>query len=179
MLGSKKIPINVKNKLCYVNFNDDRTHMNKTSELKMIYYVTPTYPRPEQMPELTRLAHTLMHVPRIHWIVADDQQLCSDTVVSLLRWVEMTHYIFYKITPQFYSWENRKFVVQFNSYLNVLCVLVYLFHLMVEQIEFYYSDILLSVVLEKVSRPFSLFRHLIAEQKMSNPANLRVLFSQY
>lgn len=88
MLVSK---VNVKNKLCYVNFNDERTNVNKTSELKMIYYVTPTYPRPEQMPELTRLAHTLMHVPRIHWIVADDQPHCSDTVLKLLRWVNMTH----------------------------------------------------------------------------------------
>ncbi|XP_026730723.1 galactosylgalactosylxylosylprotein 3-beta-glucuronosyltransferase S-like [Trichoplusia ni] len=82
MLVSK---VNVKNKLCYVNFNDERSNVNKTSELKMIYYVTPTYPRPEQMPELTRLAHTLMHVPRIHWIVADDQPHCSDTVLKLLR----------------------------------------------------------------------------------------------
>lgn len=60
--------------------------INKT-DLKMIYFVTPTYPRPEQIPELTRLAHTMMHVPRIHWIVADDQPLCSAQVLNILRLV--------------------------------------------------------------------------------------------
>ncbi|XP_028166807.1 galactosylgalactosylxylosylprotein 3-beta-glucuronosyltransferase S [Ostrinia furnacalis] len=79
----KTIP--VKNKLCSVNFNDTRPHMAVKSDLKVIYYVTPTYPRPEQIPELTRLSHTLMHVPRIHWIIADDQPLCSEPVLSVLK----------------------------------------------------------------------------------------------
>ncbi|XP_061719928.1 galactosylgalactosylxylosylprotein 3-beta-glucuronosyltransferase S-like [Cydia pomonella] len=80
------VPIPVKNKVCHVNFDDERIQLvsNKT-DLKMIYFVTPTYPRPEQVPELTRLAHTLMHVPRIHWIVADDQPLCSEQVANILR----------------------------------------------------------------------------------------------
>ncbi|XP_049871192.1 galactosylgalactosylxylosylprotein 3-beta-glucuronosyltransferase S-like [Pectinophora gossypiella] len=51
----------------------------------MIYFVTPTYPRPEQTPELIRQAHTLMHVPRIHWIVADDKYKCSRHVLGILR----------------------------------------------------------------------------------------------
>uniref|UniRef100_A0A182SKX6 galactosylgalactosylxylosylprotein 3-beta-glucuronosyltransferase n=1 Tax=Anopheles maculatus TaxID=74869 RepID=A0A182SKX6_9DIPT len=38
----------------------------------MIYFVTPTYPRREQIAEIIRLGQTLMHVPRLHWIVADD-----------------------------------------------------------------------------------------------------------
>ncbi|KAJ0183687.1 hypothetical protein K1T71_000110 [Dendrolimus kikuchii] len=82
---SKTAQLNVKNKLCYVNYNDERHHMNNKTDLKMIYYVTPTYPRPEQVPELTRLGHTLMHVPRIHWIIADDQPICSDQVLIILR----------------------------------------------------------------------------------------------
>ncbi|KAH9636487.1 hypothetical protein HF086_002187 [Spodoptera exigua] len=81
----KEIPLNVKNKICGVNLKDQRSYVNKTTDLNMIYFVTPTYPRPEQAPELTRLAHTLMHVPRLHWIVADDQPLCSDVVYDILR----------------------------------------------------------------------------------------------
>lgn len=88
LLAAKGVPLNVKNKLCYVNYNDNRSHTFKTSDMKMIYFVTPTYPRPEQVPELTRLAHTLMHVPRIHWIVADDQEICSDPVFDILRSVD-------------------------------------------------------------------------------------------
>lgn len=85
METDKSIPLTVKNKLCSVNFNDDRVHISNNTNLKMIYYITPTYPRPEQIPEITRLAHTLMHVSRLHWIVADDQPICSDQVLSVLR----------------------------------------------------------------------------------------------
>ncbi|CAG9782031.1 unnamed protein product [Diatraea saccharalis] len=82
-LAVKTIP--VKNKLCYVSMNDERIQMNNKTDLKMIYYITPTYPRPEQIPELTRLSHTLMHVPRIHWVIADDQPTCSEVVKNVLR----------------------------------------------------------------------------------------------
>ncbi|KAL4705703.1 hypothetical protein ACJJTC_018776 [Scirpophaga incertulas] len=75
----------VTNRLCFVNSVDDRTHMSDKADLQIIYYVTPTYPRPEQIPELIRLSHTLMHVPKIHWIVADDQVECSPQVLSVLR----------------------------------------------------------------------------------------------
>ncbi|XP_053673239.1 galactosylgalactosylxylosylprotein 3-beta-glucuronosyltransferase S [Anopheles nili] len=50
-----------------------------------IYFVTPTYPRREQMAEIVRLGQTLMHVPRLHWIVADDTVSCSETLNSHLR----------------------------------------------------------------------------------------------
>ncbi|RVE53094.1 hypothetical protein evm_002191 [Chilo suppressalis] len=79
----KTVP--VKSKLCYVTTNDERVHLYNKTDLKMIYYVTPTYPRPEQIPELTRLSHTLMHVPRIHWVIADDQPICSETVKTVVR----------------------------------------------------------------------------------------------
>ncbi|XP_064080585.1 galactosylgalactosylxylosylprotein 3-beta-glucuronosyltransferase S-like [Macrobrachium nipponense] len=39
---------------------------------RMIYVITPTYPRVNQIPEMTRLAQTLMLVPDVHWIVAED-----------------------------------------------------------------------------------------------------------
>uniref|UniRef100_A0A182QZC4 Galactosylgalactosylxylosylprotein 3-beta-glucuronosyltransferase n=1 Tax=Anopheles farauti TaxID=69004 RepID=A0A182QZC4_9DIPT len=51
----------------------------------MIYFVTPTYPRREQIPEIIRLGQTLMHVPRLHWIVADDTDSCSDTLNRHIR----------------------------------------------------------------------------------------------
>jgi len=53
--------------------------------LPKIYFVTPTYPRREQAAELTRLGQTLMHVPNIHWIVADDNQSCNVMVAKLLK----------------------------------------------------------------------------------------------
>ncbi|CAK1554765.1 unnamed protein product [Leptosia nina] len=84
-MDPRSISISVKNKLCHVNYIDERLYINNSTDLKIIYFVTPTYPRPEQVPELTRLAHTLMHVPRLHWIVADDQPICSEEVSNILR----------------------------------------------------------------------------------------------
>ncbi|XP_058125804.1 galactosylgalactosylxylosylprotein 3-beta-glucuronosyltransferase S isoform X2 [Anopheles coustani] len=51
----------------------------------MIYFVTPTYPRREQIPEIIRLGQTLMHVARLHWIVADDTTSCSATLNSHIK----------------------------------------------------------------------------------------------
>lgn len=51
----------------------------------LIYFVTPTYPRREQAAELTRLAQTLLHVPNLHWVLAEDASDCSDRIPSLMR----------------------------------------------------------------------------------------------
>lgn len=50
-----------------------------------IYFVTPTYPRREQIAELTRLGQTLMLVPNLHWIVADDSEGCNRHLSALLQ----------------------------------------------------------------------------------------------
>lgn len=47
--------------------------------------MTPTYPRREQIAELTRLGQTLMHVQNLHWIVADDTDSCNSYLDSLLN----------------------------------------------------------------------------------------------
>lgn len=54
------------------------------AELPTIYFVTPTYPRREQIAEITRLGQTLMHVPNLHWIVADDVDSCNSYLDTLL-----------------------------------------------------------------------------------------------
>lgn len=68
--------------VCNENFLDTRQFMQQDPQfdyanLPTIYFVTPTYSRREQIPELTRLGQTLMHIPKIHWIVADDNTECN------------------------------------------------------------------------------------------------------
>ncbi|XP_074654767.1 galactosylgalactosylxylosylprotein 3-beta-glucuronosyltransferase I-like [Tubulanus polymorphus] len=41
-------------------------------DMPLLYIITPTHTRPEQKAELTRLSQTLLHVPRLHWIVVED-----------------------------------------------------------------------------------------------------------
>ncbi len=56
-----------------------------------IYVITPTYWRPEQQAELTRLAQTLLHVPTIHWIVVEDSDILSTQVSELLHRYPIPH----------------------------------------------------------------------------------------
>lgn len=75
--------------ICKEYYNDTRQYIQDRprsdyADLPTIYFVTPTYPRREQMPEIIRLGYTLMHVPKIHWIVADDVDQCNLHLDSLL-----------------------------------------------------------------------------------------------
>ncbi|XP_036338514.1 galactosylgalactosylxylosylprotein 3-beta-glucuronosyltransferase I-like [Rhagoletis pomonella] len=49
--------------------------------LPTIYAITPTYARPSQKAELTRLSHIFMLVPNLHWIIIED----ANTTTSLVR----------------------------------------------------------------------------------------------
>lgn len=65
-------------------------HGNAT-DLPVIYLVTPTYRRPEQIPDLTRLAQTLLNVPAVHWIVVEDNSALSPAIASLLKRYGIPH----------------------------------------------------------------------------------------
>ncbi|KZC14820.1 Galactosylgalactosylxylosylprotein 3-beta-glucuronosyltransferase P [Dufourea novaeangliae] len=53
--------------------------------LEPLYIITPTYRRPEQIPELTRMSHTLMLVKNIHWLVIEDANVATKQVTRLLE----------------------------------------------------------------------------------------------
>jgi hypothetical protein len=50
-----------------------------------LYIITPTYRRPEEIAELTRLGYTLKHVPNIFWLVIEDAEKPTPLVTKLLE----------------------------------------------------------------------------------------------
>ncbi|XP_053951240.1 galactosylgalactosylxylosylprotein 3-beta-glucuronosyltransferase I [Anastrepha ludens] len=54
------------------------------ASLPKIYAITPTYTRPSQKAELTRLSHIFMLVPNLHWIIIEDANTTTDVVRNLL-----------------------------------------------------------------------------------------------
>lgn len=58
---------------------------NYGKDLPMLYIITPTYRRPEQIAELTRLANTLMLVPNVFWLVIEDAPTPTPLVDKLLK----------------------------------------------------------------------------------------------
>ncbi|KAH8323131.1 hypothetical protein KR074_005569 [Drosophila pseudoananassae] len=53
--------------------------------LPTIYAITPTYYRPAQKAELTRLSHLFMLLPHLHWIIVEDSNTTTPLVKNLLQ----------------------------------------------------------------------------------------------
>ena len=91
MIGSRRVPPlyprddEVFTRLCNgtSSTHEIRTRMTNP-DLPVIYFVTPTFSRVAQVAELTRLAQTLLHVPNLVWVVAEDSHECSPVVSNVL-----------------------------------------------------------------------------------------------
>lgn len=70
--------------------------------------ITPTYRRPEQVAELTRISHTLMLVPNIYWLVIEDAKRKTPLVTELLKRTDIPFehliglYIWYRMLSVIY-----------------------------------------------------------------------------
>ena len=76
----------------------------------IIYFITPTYARREQVAELTRLSQTLLHIKNLVWIVVEDSKSCSYVVSNtLLRHKKRIPYVhLVSPMPQRYIQEHLK-----------------------------------------------------------------------
>lgn len=61
------------------------TLLAEPETVEPLYIITPTYRRPEQIPELTRMSHTLMLVKNVHWLVIEDATVATKQVTRLLE----------------------------------------------------------------------------------------------
>ncbi|XP_071521329.1 galactosylgalactosylxylosylprotein 3-beta-glucuronosyltransferase 2-like isoform X2 [Panulirus ornatus] len=72
-------------------FTIDQTIPSSNSAMPKIYVITPTYRRPEQVAELTRLSQTLMLVPNLHWLVVEDAVAPTRRVLAFLDSCSVPH----------------------------------------------------------------------------------------
>lgn len=76
------------------------------SDVPPLYIITPTYKRPEQIAELTRLSHTLMLVPpNLTWLVIEDAYETNDLVEEVLKKSMLKYY--YLIAPMPAQYKNK------------------------------------------------------------------------
>lgn len=71
--------------------------------LPTIHVITPTYSRPVQKAELTRLANTLLHVPNLHWILVEDSQQQTTLVRHFLQETKLNYTHLNVETPRNYK----------------------------------------------------------------------------
>uniref|UniRef100_A0A7N9D7T7 Galactosylgalactosylxylosylprotein 3-beta-glucuronosyltransferase n=1 Tax=Macaca fascicularis TaxID=9541 RepID=A0A7N9D7T7_MACFA len=64
--------------------NQSRPQPQSEPQLPTIYAITPTYSRPVQKAELTRLANTFRQVAQLHWILVEDAAARSELVSRFL-----------------------------------------------------------------------------------------------
>ena len=95
------------------------------NSLPIIYAVTPTYARPVQKAELTRLCQTFLLVPNLHWVLVEDSKMKSNLVTNLLGdcGVAYTHLNIptppdQKLKETDHSWRKPKGVLQRNEALH-------------------------------------------------------------
>lgn len=58
--------------------------LEKDNQIPTIFFITPTYKRLTQKADLTRLSQTLLHVPKLHWILVEDSHEKTNLVQQFL-----------------------------------------------------------------------------------------------
>lgn len=93
----------------------------------VIYAITPTFARPVQKAELTRLAQTFLHVPNFHWILVEDAPQKTSLVTRFLETSGLIYTHLSATTPPNYklgrndpNWKKPRGVEQRNAALRWL-----------------------------------------------------------
>lgn len=93
----------------------------------VIYVITPTFARPVQKAELTRLAQTFLHVPNVHWILVEDAPQKTALVTRFLETSGLIYTHLSAATPPNYklgrndpNWKKPRGVEQRNAALRWL-----------------------------------------------------------
>lgn len=84
ILDEKEKKVNRRLKLLGIK-TFDSIYDDNDSQMPTIYFITPTYKRLTQKADLTRLSQTLLHVPKLQWILVEDSVQKTDLVTRFLE----------------------------------------------------------------------------------------------
>ncbi|CAO1410975.1 unnamed protein product [Diamesa serratosioi] len=70
---------------CSRNTQNIKSESSELEALPIIYAITPTYARPVQKAELTRLSHLFLLVPNLFWVIVEDAEMTTPLVRNLLN----------------------------------------------------------------------------------------------
>lgn len=123
----QNIVTNLQSSGAHANCIDAVEKLADWKQLPVIYVITPTYARPVQEAELTRLSHTFRLVPHLHWIVVEDSSNRTALVSGFLARCGVSYTHLYaatpadrKLRPDDPSWLLPKGVLQRNEGLHWL-----------------------------------------------------------
>lgn len=109
------------NKIYQICDSVSKSINNVNNNLPIIFAITPTFTRPVQKAELTRLAQSFLLVPNFHWIVVEDSSVKTKLVANLLKESGLKYEHLNIITPQNYKlgindpkWKKPRGVAQRN-----------------------------------------------------------------
>lgn len=98
-----------------------------TTDQRLIYIVTPTYARPQQKAELTRMSYTLRLAGNVHWVIVEDSSGPTELVSNLVRHSGIPFTLLHVETPPEYklrtkdpNWLKPRGVLQRNAALRFL-----------------------------------------------------------
>ncbi|KAH8379300.1 hypothetical protein KR009_004102 [Drosophila setifemur] len=83
------------------------TRFVAASEPPPLYIITPTYRRPEQLAELTRLGYTLKHVANLLWLVIEDANSTNPLVAHTLDRIGVPYEYMVAPMPEKYKQTKR------------------------------------------------------------------------
>ena len=100
-------------------------YQNTYDTLPIIFLVTPTYARCTQLADLNRLRNTLLHVPKLVWILIEDSPKKTNIISKFLNesklpYVHLHEETVVKPKPDKSTWTKHKGTMQRNTAINWL-----------------------------------------------------------
>ncbi|KAK0087695.1 hypothetical protein PV325_000352 [Microctonus aethiopoides] len=113
------------NQLYILNAQTSNSKESVNNNGPIIFAITPTFKRPSQKAELTRLAQTFLHIKNFHWIIVEDSNERTKLVTNFLSESGLIYHHLNVATPRNFKlkksdphWKKPRGIAQRNAALT-------------------------------------------------------------